>query len=287
MSRIVDTIRRSAPASEPAAPAPEVPGPPASAARRRRKGSPELGVAQYFHMGDRVAVQRALEALASLPVRHLRTSISWCDWVREGGEEWYRWLLPRLIENTNVLPCFLYTPPALGLLPKTSSPPRDPAAYGEFVEMVLREYPGAFPYVELWNEPNNYIEWDWTVDPEWKIFAEMIAGAASRARALGVQPVLGGMSPFDPNWLDLMFKRGALEHVDVIGVHGFPGTWEAVWEGWSVHVDRVQAVLDAHDGKQRLWVTEAGYSTWAHDEFGQLRTMVDLVEAPVDRVYWY
>jgi CDP-paratose 2-epimerase len=278
MSRIVDTIRREASAEVQPAPRP---------ASERRRGNPELGVVQYFHMGDHGAVERALEALDDLPVQHLRTSVSWCDWVREGGEEWYRWLLPQLTERVNVLPCFLYTPPALGILPKSSSPPRDPQAYGEFVEMVLREHLPEVPYVELWNEPNNYIEWDWTVDPEWVIFAEMIAGAARRAAGLGVRSVLGGMSPFDPNWLDLMFKRGALEHVDVIGVHGFPGTWEAVWEGWDVHVERVEEVIERHRGAQRIWVTEAGYSTWAHDEFGQLTTLADLALAPAERVYWY
>lgn len=278
MSRIVDTIRHEV-----------VPGQGAEhrPLRDGRKGSPDLGVVQYFHFGDRAAVERALEAVSQLEVTRLRTAISWCDWVREGGEEWYRWLLAKLTGQVSVLPCFLYTPPALGVLPKTSSPPRDPQAYGEFVEMVLGEYRDAFSYVELWNEPNNYIEWDWTIDPEWKIFAEMIAGAASRAKRLGAKAVLGGMSPFDPNWLDLMFKRGALEDVEVIGVHGFPGTWEAVWEGWDLHVDRVQEVIQQHGAAQRIWVTEAGYSTWSHDEFGQLETMVELAEAPVDRVYWY
>jgi CDP-paratose 2-epimerase len=278
MSRIVDTIKR-----EPAAGEQPRPATPHAAA----SGQPVLGVVQYFHMGDRDAVERALDALSVLPVRHLRTSISWCDWAREGGEEWYRWLLPKLIERVEVLPCLLYTPPALGLLPKTSSPPRDPQDYGRFVERVLREYGDAFPYVELWNEPNNYIEWDWTIDPEWKLFAEMIAGAASRAAELGVGTLLGGMSPFDPNWLELMFKRGALEHVDVIGVHGFPGTWEAVWDGWASHIGRVAEVIEAQGGAQAIWVTEAGYSTWAHDEFGQVRTMSELSRAPADRAYWY
>jgi CDP-paratose 2-epimerase len=95
------------------------------------------------------------------------------------------------------------------------------------------------------------------------------------------------MSPFDPNWLDLMFKRGALEHVSVIGVHGFPGTWEAVWEGWDIHVDRVREVIERHGASQRIWVTEAGYSTWAHDEFGQCKTLAELAQAPAERVYWY
>jgi CDP-paratose 2-epimerase len=176
VSRIVDTIRK------------ETAGPTEFEARAdgpRRKGDPILGAVQYFHKGDRETVESVLEGLAGLPVKHLRTAISWCDWTLDGGEDWYRWLLPKLTEHFDVLPCFLYTPPALGIMPKTSSPPRDPQAYGEFVEMVLRRHEGEFPYVELWNEPNNYIEWDWTIDPEWTIFAEMIAGAARRASDVG------------------------------------------------------------------------------------------------------
>src|SRR3954449_8499781 len=276
MSRIVDTIRSRGPEEDPA------PRPGGG-----RKGDPDVGAVQYFHIHDRETVARVLAGLERLPVRHLRTAISWCDWVSEGGEEWYEWLLPQLLERFDVLPCFLYTPPALGILPKTSSPPREPQLYGEFVEMVLRRYEGRFKHVELWNEPNNYIEWDWTIDPEWTIFAEMIGGAAECASKAGVKPVRGGMSPFDPNWLDLMFKRGALEHVDVIGVHGFPGTWEAVWDGWDSHIARVEEVVARHSGEQRIWVTEAGFSTWAHDEFSQLTTLADLAEAPADRVYWY
>ena len=111
MSRIVDTIRHEAPAQ-----------PRASARRRGRRasGTPDLGIVQYFHLGDHDAVERALDALPELPVKHFRTSISWCDWVREGGEEWYAWLLPQLARQVNVLPCFVYTPPSLGVAPKTS-----------------------------------------------------------------------------------------------------------------------------------------------------------------------
>src|SRR4051794_23638448 len=157
MSRIVDTIRH-----EVAAPA-ERPEPEGEA----RKGDPDLGVVQYFHMGDRDTVESVLAGVSGLPARNLRTAISWCDWRSEGGEEWYSWLLPKLTERFDVLPCFLYTPPELGILPKTSSPPPDPHPYGESVEMVLGRHAGDFPSVELWNDPNNYIGGAWPTDPEW------------------------------------------------------------------------------------------------------------------------
>ncbi|MDQ3914209.1 MAG: NAD-dependent epimerase/dehydratase family protein [Actinomycetota bacterium] len=282
MSRIVDTIRHNPSWGE-------IDG--AAQLRDRfpqREGNPDVGVASYFHLHDRAMVERVVAGLHRLGVGHLRTAVSWADWHAEGGREWYEWLLPKLAADFRVLPSVLYTPPSLGILPKSSSPPREPSAYADFVEFLLSSYEGLFTHVELWNEPNNYIEWDWTVDPEWKIFAEMIGGAAERASTkFGVVPVLGGMSPLDPNWLDLMFRRGAMEHMGVVGIHGFPGTWEAVWEGWGAHTGRVQEVLDRHGSTAEVWITECGFSTWAHDEFRMLRELVEVAAAPVPRVYWY
>ncbi|MDP9068033.1 MAG: NAD-dependent epimerase/dehydratase family protein [Actinomycetota bacterium] len=280
MSRIVDTSRRAAAETPAEAPA-------ADAAPRRDGDEALIGVVNYFHIHDGAAVERVVRGLEKMDVTHVRTAVSWYDWETEGGPEWYEWVFAQLCSRFSVLPCLLYTPPAKGVLPKTSSPPRDPEDYGRFVDLFLSSYPGAFEHVELWNEPNNYIEWDWTVDPEWNIFARMIASGAGRAHAHGVDTVLGGMSPLDPNWLNLMFLRGAMRDIDVVGIHGFPGTWEAVWEGWGAHVARVQEVLDRHSSPAEVWITECGFSTWAHDEFRQLQTLVDVMDAPVPRAYWY
>ena len=278
MSRIVDTIRRSGDGSGAGDLTPSDP---------RRVGKPDLGVVAYFHFEDRATVERVVEELRRLPVRRLRTAVSWADWHRDGGPEWSRWLMDELLAQFDVLPCVLYTPPHLGLLPKISSPPKNPSDYGDFVHDFLASYDGSFTHVELWNEPNNYIEWDWTVDPEWVIFAEMIAHAAEGASSLGVRTVLGGMSPLDPNWINLMYERGAMTDIDVIGIHGFPGTWEAVWDGWDVHVDRVLEVSRRHDHDPEVWITECGYSTWNHDVFRQAAELVNVARAPVRRAYWY
>jgi CDP-paratose 2-epimerase len=279
MSRIVDTIRKDG-----------TRGADGSARDHRsppRTGSPELGVVSYFHFGDRERVERTIQNLERLGVERLRTAISWADWHRDDGRDWYDWVVPLITERFDVLPCFLYTPPSLGILPKSSSPPRDPVDYGDFTDHVLSKYEGRFAHIELWNEPNNYIEWDWTVDPEWSIFAEMIHVASERARAWGVRSVLGGMSPLDPNWLRLMYERGAMEHVDVIGIHGFPGTWESVWGGWDGHVERVHEVARGFGDDPQVWVTECGFSTWAHDEYRQISELVEVAQAPVSRAYWY
>src|SRR3712207_5934610 len=134
MSRIVDTIRTAPPAPGDEEPVESHPV---------RKGNPELGVAAYFHFRDYEKVERVVDELTSLNVTHLRTSISWHDFVNEGGRDWYDWLLPKLTQQFEVLPSVLYTPTHLGILPKTSSPPRDPAAYGTFLDELLPVYDGA------------------------------------------------------------------------------------------------------------------------------------------------
>jgi CDP-paratose 2-epimerase len=78
-----------------------------------------------------------------------------------------------------------------------------------------------------------------------------------------------------------------MQHIDVIGVRGFPGTWEFDWDGWDATVAKVQGVLDRYRVKSQLWITETGFSPWRYDERGQLQAFVDAIAAPVDHFYWY
>lgn len=187
----------------------------------------------------------------------------------------------------NLLPCFLYTPPSVGREPKTSSPPRDPREYGWFVASFLERYGKHLDWVELWNEPNNLSEWNWLLDPGWRIFADMVIPAAQAAHQMGMRTVLGGMSPVDPEWLHLVADYGVLHHIDAVGIHAFPGAWEAIWRGWPYLVDEVRRVLRERDVEAEVWITETGSSTWRHQHEAQMLALIDVVDAPADRVYWY
>src|SRR5204863_3393039 len=57
--------------------------------------------------------------------------------------------------------------------------------------------------VMIWNEPNNKSHWDFEIDPEWRMFADMaIAAADAVAEANPHLPrVLGGISPIDPKFI--------------------------------------------------------------------------------------
>ena len=168
---------------------------------------PALGIVEWFWQNDKPAVERVLASMRQLSVTHLRTGFSWADWHTPWGKEWYSWLYPRLASEVNVLPCFVYTPPSLGIVPTSASPPRNPRDYADFIDEMITRFGNCFEYIELWNEPNNRSEWDYTKDPYWWNFGLMVGSAAHWARKRGKKTVLGGMSPVDPNWLLLMIDR--------------------------------------------------------------------------------
>jgi CDP-paratose 2-epimerase len=216
----------------------------------------------------------------------MRTGICWADWYTSGGDGWYAWLLPRLAADVRVLPCFLYTPPSLGIAPKFSSPPRLPKAYADFIDVMITRFGELFEWVELWNCPNHPNEWDSQMDPDWAIFSEMIGGAAYWIHKRGKKTVLPGVWPPDAQWLELMHRRGVLSHIDAVGVHGLPSSPEVGWRGWEREIESVKACLSRLGVKPEIWITQAGFSTWREDEQAQVCAFAEAMSAPVERVYW-
>ena len=139
----------------------------------------------------------------------------------------------------------------------------------------------------LWNEPNNLSHWDFRLDSNWKRFAEMVIAAsrAVRHENPGLPIVLGGISPIDPNFIELMGRHGVLDAVDLVAVHGFP----LDWNHWSIHewpskIEEIRGVT-----RKPVWVSEAGVSSFGAEEvqvFGLGRT-AELLLRIVDRVHWY
>ena len=141
--------------------------------------------------------------------------------------------------------------------------------------------------VMLWNEPNNLSHWDFKIDPEWKTFAEMTILAAQAIRQVNPElPIaLGGISPIDPHFIELLGSRGVLDAVDIVAVHGFPLDWNH-WNvnDWPSKVEEIRTVT-----KLPIWVSEVGASSFGAEEvqlFG-LQRMSELLIGRVDRVHWY
>ena len=141
--------------------------------------------------------------------------------------------------------------------------------------------------VMLWNEPNNLSHWDFKIDPDWRLFGEMARAAVRAIRAINpeLKIALGGISPIDPNFIELLTGHGLIEEIDVVAVHGFPLDWNH-WkiDEWPKKIAEVRAVTN-----KPVWVSEAGASSFGAEEvqvFGMTRT-AKLLLGEVERVHWY
>ena len=97
--------------------------------------------------------------------------------------------------------------------------------------------------------------------------------------------MLGGVSACDCDFLRLMAAEGVLQHVDIVGVHGFPLDWNH-WplNEWPSRIDEAAQV----SGKP-VWVLEVGASSFGAEEvqaFGLERTL-KLLQGKSDRIHWY
>ncbi|MCM2293986.1 SDR family NAD(P)-dependent oxidoreductase [Allorhizobium sp. BGMRC 0089] len=257
---------------------------------QKRTGAGALGFVEWFRKGDHARAEETLAELKRSGASALRTHLSWADYLTPDGEAWFDWLMPKLGADFDVLPCVHYTPPSLSRTGRASGAPLVLKDYADFIDHILTRYGHHFSHIELWNEPNNLLDWDWRADKDFSLFCEMVGGAAYWAKRRGFSPVLGGPCPFDPFWLNLMGERGVLDVVDVVGFHGFPGTWdseEASWNGFDMHLGEMRMVLDRFNPKAEIWITETGYSTWRNDEMEQVRRFVQAMDQSVERLYWY
>lgn len=142
--------------------------------------------------------------------------------------------------------------------------------------------------IMLWNEPNNLSHWDFKIDPDWKMFADMVLAGVQAIRHVNpnIKLALGGISPIDPNFIRLLDSHGVLDAVDVVAVHGFP----LDWNHWNINEwpNKISEIREQARGKP-VWVSEAGASSFGADEvqvFGMQRT-AELLLPVVERVHWY
>lgn len=141
--------------------------------------------------------------------------------------------------------------------------------------------------VMFWNEPNNKSHWAFEIDPEWRTFAAMVKLAAGAVAAVNprLRRVLGGISPIDPDFIQLMRAHGVLDQLDVVAVHGFPLDWNH-WSlnEWPSKIGEIEAAAG-----RPVWVSEVGVSSFGAEEvqeFGLERT-AGLLAGRVERIHWY
>ena len=266
--------------------------------------SATLGLSQWFHYGDVEGVRRVRGLLDELGCRHLRCGVSWADFVRPDGEAWYRTQF-RELAGLDLLVCVNFTPPSVSKGNSCNSPPKRLDDFGDWVAQILRLYGEHIGAVELWNEPNVPVYWDYhNWDADFRSIALMTAHAAKECRAAGVPAVMGGISSVNGGYLGWLRNWGALDELDVLAVHQFPGMWwpgRAAWTlprdfrgEWPGTMRQLRRHAGRPDGTARpCWVTETGFATFdpAANAPALYEEQCDRLRAaaacPAERVYWY
>ncbi|HET8574801.1 MAG TPA: hypothetical protein VFM02_01350 [Candidatus Paceibacterota bacterium] len=270
---------------------------------REGEAAPLPGITQWVLFGNREMLERTVAGIKELRPSQTRILISWADWGREGATEWFDEMLERLAEtSTELIPALFYTPPDQARKDengeqRTSHPPEDLTSYTRYVEMIIERYGKHFSWVQLWNEPNWKPYWEWDLDPEWKLFAQMVTPAAQRARALGKRVALGGLSPYEPEWMTLMHRYGLTQHLDAVGIN-FSPSWSSQrrrWFGWALEVESAKAHLRGLGlSNVQLWAAEPGFATPAENETQKKKLYQEQIEhfeevrhSGADNILWY
>jgi beta-xylosidase len=113
-------------------------GSPKRAAARFRDLAPDLGICQWFHFED-PRLDDGVCWLKKLGVRHLRTGLSWADWLRPNAEAWFDRQM-KALEPFDVTVTFCFTPESAGVQPHYTSPPRNVNEFADFCAQMVRRY---------------------------------------------------------------------------------------------------------------------------------------------------
>ncbi|MGQ9425443.1 NAD-dependent epimerase/dehydratase family protein [Gilvimarinus sp. F26214L] len=254
---------------------------------RNRLAPERLGLVEYFRPGEYARAEQFMEDASALGLRHLRCILPWSDWQREGGAQWYEWLIPQLARTVELLPCLSFTAPQLDGKGEVPDLNEEPAAFEAYIDAVVGRFGDAFEWLEVGNSLDDRSVWNWS-DPERRAyFSSLLEAGIERARQRGKNVVLAGLCLGHPESLEAVLEAGWLNRVQALGISGFPGTWDFGWQRWPLAVRQLTRQLKDNDIHIPLWTTASGYSTWRRDEVLQARKLVEALRACVARVYWY
>ncbi len=173
-------------------------------------------------------------------------------------------------------------------------------AWNAYIAATVHRYKDRVHYWEIWNEPDNPLYWNGRPDPQ--AYAQLLRAANDTIKRIdpGAKVLIGGVSPFDLNFLEGIVQAGAWNSFDILSIHPYvdPNTPEQGQIGPS-GVGGVRAFLNRH-GSKPIWATEFGWESAAsprnpggkNNEDVQANFLVRsymqlLGEQGVERAFWY
>jgi hypothetical protein len=174
----------------------------------------------------------------------------------------------------------------------------DPRQFAAFASAAAQRYGRYIHHWEVWNEPDNQLFWKPTPDPAAYAALLKLASTAIHRADRNAQVLLGGVNPFNTEFLRGVAAAGAWDSFEILAIHPYvdPVTPE---DGNLVAAADGVWTLTTQLGAKPIWVTEIGWASGQsdHDSIGVadeqiqannlVRGLLLLWRAGVQRIFWY
>lgn len=170
--------------------------------------------------------------------------------------------------------------------------------FATFAQAVVKRYSRYIHHWEIWNEPDNPLFWKPAPDPASYALLLERASAAIHGVDPAAKVLIGGLNPFDTDFLRTVAEAGAWNSFDIIAIHPYVDPATAEDGNILAATDAVKA-LAARYGAKPIWATEVGWASGPGDhdpiglvnEQGQANNLVRAIlllwRAGVERIFWY
>lgn len=174
----------------------------------------------------------------------------------------------------------------------------DQALFVEYATAVVERYGNYIKHWEIWNEPDNPLFWK--PKPDSRAYTSLLQRTSAAIRDVDPDAniLLGGINPFDTDFLEDIAEADAWDSFDILAIHPYVDPYEPESGNIAASTDGVRALADRY-GEKPIWVTEIGWSSGPGDrdtigltdEQDQANYLVRvnllLWYAGVERIFWY
>ncbi len=228
-------------------------------------------------------VLQALASLRDLGYGTLRQRLAWAEIEPSPGEyHWERWdYVLDLVHSAGFsIIVVLDSAPAWARSPHEQAnpyaPPQDAASYARFAAALAERYGNWILAYQIWDQPNIYPHWgQGEIDPAG--YVALLAAAAPAIRqadpdaviiAGGLAPNLesGGRNMSDVQYLREIYRRGAGQWFDVLGVKAY-GFWSGPYDRRTspevLNLSRVillrEEMVRRGEAHKPIWALDGGW----------------------------
>lgn len=176
--------------------------------------------------------------------------------------------------------------------------PPDPAAFVAYARAVVTRYRRYIKHWEIWNEPDNPLFWKPRPDPA--AYAELLIRTSKAIKEVDpdARVLIGGVNPFDTQYLRRVAEAGAWNSFDILAIHPYIDPYTPEEGNIGASLDKMH-VLTYRYGAKPIWATEIGWASGPGDRDAQgktdasaqssflVRSMLLLWLSGVERTFWY